>query len=34
MSDMTLVNWPQIDYWLGPLIGVPDQREAALRGAS
>ncbi|HEY0734106.1 MAG TPA: FAD-dependent oxidoreductase [Herpetosiphonaceae bacterium] len=23
-SDITLVNWPQIDYWLGPLLGVPD----------
>jgi hypothetical protein len=21
-SDVTLVNWPQNDYWLGPLIGV------------
>jgi hypothetical protein len=21
-SDMTVVNWPQIDYWLGPLAGV------------
>ena len=21
-SDITLVNWPQIDYWLGPLAGV------------
>lgn len=20
--SMTLVNWPQIDYWLGPIIGV------------
>lgn len=25
-SDITLVNWPQIDYWLGPLVGVaPEQ---------
>ena len=23
-SDITLVNWPQIDYWLGPLVGVPE----------
>lgn len=23
-SDITLVNWPQIDYWLSPLLGVPD----------
>jgi hypothetical protein len=22
-SDLTAVNWPQIDYWLGPLVGVP-----------
>ena len=22
-SDITLVNWPQIDYWLQPLLGVP-----------
>lgn len=22
-SNVTLVNWPQIDYWLGPLVGVP-----------
>jgi hypothetical protein len=24
-SDVTLVNWPQIDYWLGPVVGVPDE---------
>jgi hypothetical protein len=23
-SDITLVNWPQIDYWGGPVIEVPD----------
>jgi hypothetical protein len=23
-SDITLVNWPQNDYFLGPLVGVPD----------
>jgi hypothetical protein len=24
-SDVTLVNWPQNDYWLGPLVGVSAQ---------
>ena len=24
-SDITLVNWPQIDYWLGPLLGQTKQ---------
>ncbi len=24
-SDITLVNWPQIDYWLGPILGVSDE---------
>ncbi|MEW2498703.1 FAD-dependent oxidoreductase [Streptomyces nodosus] len=23
-SDITLVNWPMIDYWEGPVIDVPD----------
>jgi hypothetical protein len=23
-SDITLVNWPQIDYWGGPIFGLPD----------
>ncbi len=33
-SDITLVNWPQIDYWLGPLVGVSEeQKQANLRGA-
>ncbi len=27
-SDITLVNWPQIDYWLGPLLGVTPQEAA------
>lgn len=25
VSDITLVNWPQNDYWLGPLVGVTDE---------
>ena len=33
-SDITLVNWPQNDYWLGPVVGVSDEeRERHLRGA-
>jgi hypothetical protein len=33
-SDITLVNWPQIDYWLGPLVGVSDaEKQQHLRGA-
>lgn len=24
-SDITLVNWPQNDYWLGPLVGVSEE---------
>ena len=33
-SDITLVNWPQNDYWLGPLAGVSeDERQRHLRGA-
>jgi hypothetical protein len=33
-SDITLVNWPQIDYWLGPIVGVTDEeRDRHLRGA-
>lgn len=33
-SDITLVNWPQNDYWLGPLVGVDDEERARhLRGA-
>jgi hypothetical protein len=32
-SDITLVNWPQIDYWLGPLVGVTsEQQRAHMRG--
>jgi hypothetical protein len=33
-SDITLANWPQMDYWLKPVIGVSDQeRVAALEEA-
>ena len=28
IRDVTVLNWPQVDYWLTPLIGVP----AAERG--
>ena len=32
--SLTLVNWPQIDYWLGPIVGVsPAEVERHLRGA-
>lgn len=29
VSDITLVNWPMNDYWLGPLIGVSAAQRAA-----
>ncbi|HUC94068.1 MAG TPA: FAD-dependent oxidoreductase [Paenibacillus sp.] len=33
-SDITLVNWPQNDYWLGPIIDVDEpERERHLEGA-
>jgi len=33
-TDVTLVNWPQHDYWLGPVVGVPeDERQKHLEGA-
>ena len=32
-TDVTLVNWPQVDYWLTPLIGSGDERSTALAGA-
>lgn len=33
-SDITMVNWPQNDYWLGPVIDVAEEeRERHLRGA-
>ena len=25
--DVTLVNWPQVDYWLTPLVGVTTEAE-------
>jgi hypothetical protein len=28
-SDITLGNWPQMDYWLKPVVGVPEQDAAA-----
>jgi FAD dependent oxidoreductase len=24
VSDVTLINWPQVDYWLTPLVGVTE----------
>ena len=34
VSDVTLVNWPQVDYWLTPLVGVDEvAREASLAKA-
>ena len=33
-SDITLVNWPQIDYWRGPLVRVSEEEKRAnLRAA-
>lgn len=33
-SDITLVNWPANDYWLGPLVGVaPEEAARHLEGA-
>lgn len=33
-SDIIMVNWPQIDYWLGPIIEVSDEeRERHIEGA-
>ncbi|WP_129842903.1 FAD-dependent oxidoreductase [Streptomyces sp. RFCAC02] len=32
--DVSFVNWPQIDYWAAPLVGVtPEAKAAALAGA-
>lgn len=34
MPDATLVNWPQIDYWLGPVVGVSaEEKQKHLEGA-
>jgi hypothetical protein len=34
MPAVTLVNWPQIDYWLGPLTGVSEEeKQKHLHGA-
>jgi hypothetical protein len=27
-SDITVVNWPQVDYWRGPLLGVDEATRA------
>lgn len=33
-APVTLVNWPQIDYWLGPLVGVsPEEKQKHSEGA-
>lgn len=33
-APITLVNWPQIDYWLGPLVGVSrEERQRNSEGA-
>jgi hypothetical protein len=33
-TDVSLVNWPQIDYWLEPLLGVDQEtRQRALDGS-
>src|SRR5690606_9285660 len=33
-SDITLANWPQMDYWERPLIGVsPEEEQHALKEA-
>ena len=34
VSDVTLINWPQVDYWLTPLVGVTDaERKVSLTKA-
>lgn len=33
-SDITIINWPQNDYWLGPIVDVPAEEAARhLEGA-
>ena len=34
VSDVTLVNWPQVDYWLAPMTGVDAERRARARDGS
>lgn len=33
-SDISLVNWPQNDYWLAPVIDVSEEEEARAREAA
>ena len=33
MSDVTLINWPQVDYWLTPRSGLPADRRVSLTKA-
>jgi FAD-dependent oxidoreductase family protein len=33
-SDITLVNWPQTDYFGGPILGVPEDQAARHRAAA
>jgi hypothetical protein len=34
VPDVTLINWPQVDYWLTPLVGVTDaERRVSLMKA-
>jgi hypothetical protein len=33
-SDISMVNWPHIDYWLGPLIGVAESKQIQHRRAA
>jgi FAD-dependent oxidoreductase family protein len=34
VTDVTVVNWPQVDYWLSPVLGVePEERQRARQEA-